>query len=179
MLNQRRPMRSGMLLLKQRSVSRAFTGEPHRLASAGKAFGAYTRKMEAPELGSITRAALTYGRQDVRATWALYKALRCEYRQHPFATFANEKRKPKHSKYMGQLYSTASVAKAYLRLLGIEPLLEKQPNFSREYLGWFLAAYFGGRSDVRVRLTDVPVLVPDFTSMYPTIFCLQRLDRVL
>ncbi|HEY1681764.1 MAG TPA: hypothetical protein VGF98_09030 [Candidatus Tumulicola sp.] len=161
------------------AVTRAFTGERHRLKSAGKAFNAFTHKMEAPELGSISRAALTYGRQDVRATWALYRALREEYSMHPFATFANERRKPKHSRYMGRLYSTASVAKAYLQQLGIVPLLEKQPDFSPEHLGWFLSAYFGGRSDVRVRKTDVPVWVLDFTSMYPTIFCLQRLDRVL
>jgi hypothetical protein len=161
------------------AVSRAFTGERHTLKTVGEAFKTFTHKMNAPELGSITRASLTYGRQDVRATWALYKALRNEYSQHPFATFSNERRMPKHSRYMGRLYSTASVAKAYLRHLGVVPLLEKQPDFPREYLGWFLAAYFGGRSDVRVRKIDVPVWVLDFISMYPTIFCLQRLDRML
>ncbi|HEY1681775.1 MAG TPA: hypothetical protein VGF98_09085 [Candidatus Tumulicola sp.] len=161
------------------AVARAFNGKRNTLKSAGKAYRAYTRKMEAPELGSVTRASLTYGRQDVRATWALYKALRTEYIHHPFATFANERKKPKHSRYMGRLSSTASVAKEYLRQLGIAPLLEKQPRFSREYLGWFLSAYFGGRADVRVRKLDVPVWLLDFVSMYPTIFCLQRLDRVL
>jgi hypothetical protein len=161
------------------AVARAFNGKRNTLESAGKAYRAYTRKMEAPELGSVTRPSLTYGRQDVRATWALYKALRTEYIQHPFATFANERKKPKHSRYMGRLSSTASVAKEYLRQLGIAPLLEKQPRFSREYLGWFLSAYFGGRADVRVRKSDVPVWLLDFVSMYPTIFCLQRLDRVL
>jgi hypothetical protein len=161
------------------TLSRAFSGKPHSLRSAGKAFGAFTIKMRAPELGGVTRDALVYGRQDVRATYALYKALRSEYERHPFATFADERSKPNDGRYMGQLYSTASVAKQYLRLLGIRPLLEKQPTFSRKCLGWFMAAYFGGRADVRVRKVPPYVSVVDFTSMYPTIFCLQRLDLLL
>ena len=160
-------------------VARAFSGKRHSLRSAGKAFGAYTRKMQAPELGGVDRKSLVYGRQDVRATWALFKALRAEYKRHPFATFANEQHKPKTGLYMGQLYSSASIAKQYLRLLGIAPLLEKQPDFKRKYLGWFIAAYFGGRADVRVRRLDVPIRLLDFTAMYATIFCLQRLDRIL
>lgn len=160
-------------------VARAFSGKRHTLHSAGDAFGAYTRKMRAPEFGVVDRASLLYGRQDVRATWALYKALRTEYSRHPFATFANERRKPKNSRYIGELYSTASIAKQYLRLLGIAPLLEKEPGFDRKYLGWFMSAYFGGRSDVRVRKIDTPVRLLDFTAMYATIFCLQRIDRVL
>jgi hypothetical protein len=115
----------------------------------------------------------------VRATWALFKALRAEYERHQFATFANEQHKPKNGLYMGQLYSSASIAKQYLRLLGIAPLLEKQPDFKRKYLGWFISAYFGGRADVRVRKLDLPIRLLDFTAMYATIFCLQRLDRLL
>jgi hypothetical protein len=161
------------------TLSRAFSGKPHSLRSAGKAFGAFTLKMRAPELGGVTREALVYGRQDVRATYALFKALRDEYERHPFATFADERSKPDDGRYMGQLYSTASVAKQYLRLLGIAPFLEKQPTFSRKVIGWFMAAYYGGRADVRVRKVSPFVSVVDFTSMYPTIFCLQRLDLLL
>jgi hypothetical protein len=80
---------------------------------------------------------------------------------------------------MGQLYSTPSVAKQYRRLLGIQPLLEQQPTFSRKCLGWFTAAYFGGGADVRVRKALPLITVADFASMYPTIFCLQRLDLLL
>jgi hypothetical protein len=135
--------------------------------------------MKAPGLGTVNRNALLYGRQDVRATYALFKALRSEYRRHPFATFANERRKPKLGRYMGQLYSSASIAKQYLRLLGIAPLLQKQPRFNRRYLGYASASYFGGRADVRVRKRDITVRVADYTAMYPTIFCLQRLDKLL
>jgi hypothetical protein len=161
------------------TLSGAFTGKRHSLRSAGKAFGAYTRKMKAPDLGVVDRRSLLYGRQDVRATWALYKALRAEYERHPFATFTNERSKPKHGRYMGQLYSSASVAKQYLRLLGIRPLLEKQPRFRRQFLGHGAASYFGGRAEVRVRKVDVPIKLLDFTSMYPTVFILQGLQKLL
>lgn len=161
------------------TLSGAFSGKRHSLRSAGKAFLAYARKMQAPELGTVDRKSLLYGRQDVRATWALYKALRAEYVRHPFATFANERRKPKLGRYMGQLYSSASIAKQYLRLLGIAPLLQKQPNFNRRHLGKAMAAYFGGRADVRVRKLDLRVRVLDFTAMYATIFCLQGLHKLL
>src|SRR5580704_133748 len=81
------------------TLSGAFSGKRHSLRSAGKSFRAFTRKMKAPELGSVNRKSLLYGRQDVRATWALFKALRGEYVRHPFATFANERRKPKTGRY--------------------------------------------------------------------------------
>jgi hypothetical protein len=161
------------------TLSGAFSGKRHSLRSAGKAFLASTRKMQAPELGGVDRKSLIYGRQDVRATWALYKALRGEYVRHPFATFANERRKPKLGRYMGQLYSSASIAKQYLRLLGIAPLLQKQPDFNRRHLGKAMAAYFGGRADVRVRKLDLAVRVLDFTAMYASIFCLQWLHKLL
>jgi hypothetical protein len=161
------------------TVAAALTGKRHSLLSAGVALRARTRKMRAPELGSIDRHSLLYGRQDVRATWSLYKALRAEYVRHPFSTFENELHKPKAGRYMGELYSSASIAKQYLRLLGIRPLLERQPDFPRKYLGIAMAGYFGGRADVRVRLLGLLVRVLDFTSMYPTIFCLQELQKLL
>jgi hypothetical protein len=157
----------------------AFTGKRHSLLGAGKAFRAYTRKMKAPDLGVVDRRSLLYGRQDVRATWALYKALRAEYTRHPFATFEHERRKAENSRYIGQLYSSASIAKQYWRLLGVRPLLEKQPSFPRKHLGRGTASYFGGRADVRVRKLDLSVCVLDFTSMYATIFCLQDLQKLL
>jgi hypothetical protein len=161
------------------TLAGAFSAKRHSLRSAGKAFGAYTRKMKAPDLGIVDRRSLLYGRQDVRATWALYKALRAEYKRHPFATFANERRKPKTGRYLGQLYSSASIAKQYLRLLGIAPLLEKQPDFNRTHLGKGAASYFGGRADVRVRKADIPVRVLDLTAAYATVFCRQWLHKLL
>jgi hypothetical protein len=63
--------------------------------------------------------------------------------------------------------------------MGIKTLLEKQPGFPREIMGYTMASYFGGRAEVRVRKTDVPVTLVDFTSMYPTVFILQDLQALL
>jgi len=126
----------------------------------------------------VDRRTLTYCRQDVRITWALYRKLREEYARHPFATFANERERPHSGLYMGQIYSSASLAKQYLRLLGFRPLLDAQPAFPRKHLGYGAASYFGGRAEVRVR-GDVPVRVVDFTSMYPTIIHLQRIEPLM
>jgi hypothetical protein len=85
-----RPFFSGRFL-DLSTLSRAFTGKRLSLKVAGKTFRAFTRKINIGELGEITRQTLTYGRQDVRATWALFLALRDEYSQHPFSTFKNER----------------------------------------------------------------------------------------
>ncbi|HEY1883026.1 MAG TPA: hypothetical protein VGG51_08295 [Candidatus Cybelea sp.] len=161
------------------TLTRAFTGFHHSLKSACKAFHTHSRKMDIDELGQVNRRTLLYGRQDVRVTWALYRKLRNEYGQHPFATFENERGKLKHVAYMGELYSSASIAKQYLRLLGFRPLLEAQPDFDPEHLGHGSASYFGGRAEVRVRRSEVPVTILDFTSMYASIFILQDLESLI
>lgn len=160
------------------TLTRALTGGSKSLKGACKAFGTHTRKMGIEELGKVDRRTLTYGRQDVRVTWALYRTLRAEYARHPYATFANERARPKGGLYMGEVYSSASIAKQYLRLLGFRPLLDMQPRFNRRYMGYGAAAYYGGRSEVRVR-GDAPVRVLDFTSMYPTVFILQNLQGLI
>jgi hypothetical protein len=161
------------------TLARAMTGQAHTLEANCNLFNTHTRKMKFDAFGQVTRRALTYGRQDVRVTWALYRKLREEYQTHPFATFENELHKPEGCIYMGQVYSGASVAKAYLRLLGFRPLLEAQPNFNPKYLGYGAAAYFGGRSEVRVRRRDAPVIVADYTSMYPLIMINQDIQGLL
>lgn len=42
-----------------------------------------------------------------------------------------------------------------------------------------MASLFGGRADVRVRMVDALVRLLDFTSMYPTVFCLLCLQELL
>ena len=96
----------------------------------------------------------------------------------PFATFANERNKPKTGDYMGELYSSASIAKQYLRLIGITPLLDKQPGFhaSCSATRRVVRRWPGRRARTKARR---PVRVLDFTANYPTISCLQGLDKLL
>ncbi len=40
---------------------------------------------------------------------------------------------------------------------------------SNKHLGIAMQAYYGGRSECRIRRTAVPVVLTDFTSQYPTV----------
>ena len=161
------------------TLTGAFTGEALKLEKACAKFGTQDCKSSTKDLGKVTEDALHYGRHDVLVTWQLYERLVEEYLRHPFASLANERELPPNAIPITRIYSAASVAKAYLKTMGVRPLLEKQPRFPRRLLGYAAAAYFGGRSEVRVRRVQVAVTVLDFTSMYPTVFLLQELQQLL
>ena len=78
-----------------------------------------------------------------------------------------------------KLYSPASIGKLYLRKLNIKPLLEKNPDFSKEIMGNLMSAYYGGRVETRIRKTPVPVTYLDCTSTYPTLFSLMDMYSFL
>jgi hypothetical protein len=74
-------------------------------------------------------------------------------------------------------YSPASIGKAYLRRMGIKPILQRQPDFPKSYLGYAQSAFFGGRTSAHIRKVPVPVVYTDFLSMYPTVNSLMNLWR--
>jgi hypothetical protein len=74
-----------------------------------------------------------------------------------------------------QAYSTASIGKGYLRAMGIDPILQRQPDFPKEYLGYAQAAFYGGRTSVHIRKVICPVVYLDFLSMYSTVNTLMSL----
>ncbi|MCH9658430.1 hypothetical protein K0U27_07015, partial [archaeon] len=78
-----------------------------------------------------------------------------------------------------KLYSPASISKIYLEKMCIRPLLENNPDFSKEVLGNLMSAYFGGRVETRIRKTPVPVTYLDCTSTYPTLFSLMEMYSFL
>jgi hypothetical protein len=74
----------------------------------------------------------------------------------------------------------ASLAKAYLKAMGVRPVLERQPDFPRDILGAAASAYFGGRAECRIRRVPVPVVYLDvLLSMYPTVNTLMGLWQFL
>jgi hypothetical protein len=77
-----------------------------------------------------------------------------------------------------QAYSAASIGRAWLKAMGIRPILERQPDFPKTVLGAAMAAYYGGRTECRIRRMPVPVHV-DFLSQYPTVCTLMKLWRFL
>lgn len=114
-----------------RTLAFALSGEAYSLDGACKAFGV-EGKSDSGGYGVITEQHVDYCRQDVAATVALYEALICELQRHP-VSLAPER-----------AYSPASLSKAYLAAMGIEPLLDRHPDFSPEVLGYAMAAFYGG-----------------------------------
>ena len=112
-------------------------------------------KVDHEPTGRVTKEEINYCRGDVRATTAVLNALKREFDQHPIRLLPD------------LAYSPASVAKAYLDVMGIVPPLQKF-KVSDEILGIAMQSYFGGRAECRTRHVEVPIIHTDFTSNYPT-----------
>ena len=143
--------------LDLRTLAFALTDKGHTLESACKAFGVANGKTKISVHGEITEAYIDYNRQDVRATAELALKLFEEYGKHPIELQDTK------------AYSPASIGKAYLRQMGINPILERQPDFPKHLLGFAQSAFIGGRTSAHVRKVAVPVVHTDFLSMYPTV----------
>jgi hypothetical protein len=74
-----------------------------------------------------------------------------------------------------QIFSEASIGKAYFREMNIRPWRELQPDFPAWLIGVIMSAYFGGRSEVHIRRVISQVRYCDFLSMYPTVCTLMGL----
>lgn len=59
--------------------------------------------------------------------------------------------------------------------MGIQPILERQPDFPKKFLGYAADAFYGGRASAHIRKRPVPVVYVDFLSMYPTVNSLMGL----
>lgn len=146
--------------LDLRTLAFALTDRSHSLESACDSFEVpYTKRPVVH--GTISENYVTYCREDVEATAKLFRAAIAEYRRH-----AIELQETK-------AFSPASIGKAYLGAMGIEPILDRQPDFDPGVLGWAMAAFFGGRAECRIRKTALPVVYLDFLSMYPTVNALM------
>jgi len=149
--------------LDLRTLVFALTNESRSLDSSCELFKVGQGKQKAEKHGQITPEYIDYNRQDVMITWELYKKLRGEYGKHPLPLSPS------------RAYSPASIGKAYMKEMGIRPLLVKQPGFDPDILGKAMVAYYGGRSECHIRKIMTRVLYADVTSMYPTVFILQGL----
>lgn len=114
----------------------------------------------------LTVEYLDYAVQDTQVTWECFEKLQAEFARHDLK-----------STTMAKVLSEASLGKAYLKDMGIKPLLKCQPDFPPALMGQILSAYFGGRSEVHIRREVAQVLYCDFLSMYPTVCTLMNLWR--
>lgn len=149
--------------LDLRTLAFALTDRGYSLDSARQAFGVENGKMKIEEHGILSASYIEYNRRDVQATAELAFKLLEEYDRHPIALQETK------------AYSPASIGKAYLRGMGIRPILERQPKFPKKYLGYAQSAFYGGRTSAHIRKIPVPVVYCDFLSMYPTVNSLMGL----
>jgi hypothetical protein len=149
--------------LDLRTLAFALTDKSYTLEKACEDFGVEHGKQRAGRHGIVTNKYVGYNRRDVLATSELAVKLLEEYDKHDI--------KLQETK----AYSPASIGKAYLRNMGIEPILKRQPDFPKSYLGHAQSAFFGGRTSAHIRKVSVPVVYTDFLSMYPTVNSLMNM----
>ncbi|MFY9559613.1 MAG: hypothetical protein WAQ52_05200 [Terriglobales bacterium] len=130
-----------------------------------KSFGLEGKLRHEPT-GRVTRKELAYGRRDVERTVALLNAMKREYDGFPIDL------PPERA------MSAASITKAFLDRMQIKQPAEKF-DVPDHILGKCMQAYYGGRSEIRIRHQEVPVVVCDTTSEYPTVAVLFQLWRLL
>jgi hypothetical protein len=145
--------------LDLRTLAFALTDRGYSLETACEAFGVEHGKQRVALHGEITEEYIDYNRRDVLASCELAIKLLEEYDRHPLAL------------QVTKAYSPASIGKGYLRSMGIKPILQRQPEFSKEILGHAQSTFFGGRTSAHIRKVSVPVVFTDFLSMYPTVNC--------
>jgi hypothetical protein len=130
-------------------------------------FETASRKLEHKPTGRVTPEEIAYCRQDVRVTAGILNALRVEFDHHRDISLNPD-----------NAYSPASMFKAYLDGMGIS-LPSQKFRLPPRIQGIAAQAYYGGRSEVRIRLADVPVVHTDFLSEYPTVIMLLGLWHFL
>ncbi len=111
--------------------------------------------------GAITPNYLDYNSRDVFATWELYKQLRGEYRKYSLR------------KGIQHIISEASVGKGLWSDIGVPRFLTQHRDFPKDVIGHAMEAYYGGRSEVHIRLQPVDVIHADYKSEYPTVNALM------
>jgi len=160
------PVRRGFFL-DIKTLAAALTSQSHSLESLAKTLGVATQKHGTNEHGrALTESYIDYAVQDTQATWECFVKLKNMYELHGLDLTAPH-----------QIHSEASLGKAYLREMGIQPWRRMQPDFPPGMIGKIMSTYYGGRSEVHIRRDISQVLYCDFLSMYPTVCTLMNLWR--
>ena len=153
--------------LDLRQLAFALTDQGHTLESACGAFEVPYIKREVEHGQALVSHYVDYGREDVEATARLFEEAMTEYLRHPISSQATK------------AFSPASIGKAHLRTLGVVAPLTREPGFDRSILGAAMTAYYGGRTEARIRGIPIPVRHVDFLSMYPTVCARLDVSRLV
>lgn len=148
-----------------KTLAAALTGKGHSLESLSNDLRILEPKSNSDEHGKpLTPEYVQYAMHDTQVTWECFEVLSNKYASY------NLKNTGLH-----ELFSEASLGKAFLKAMGIKPWRQVQPDFPAARTGQILSSYFGGRAEVHIRRTLVPVIHCDFLSMYPTVCTLMGL----
>src|SRR5271166_4777855 len=167
------------IFLNTQQLGRALFGASVRstLAGMADALSIPLAKQQADYDGPITPDYIGYCCTDVELTWLVYRGLRELYDKHGF-TALNDK--GILARPIDKIYSEASVGKGYPEQLGVLPFRKKNPIFDHATVtAPFMAAMYGGRSEVHCRLDLRQGLQADFKSQYPTVNALMKLQDLL
>ena len=148
-----------------KTLAAALTSKSHSLTSLSALLKVPTPKKESDEHGgALTPDYVRYGLRDVQTTWECFDVLKRRFDSFGLRDTG-----------LYDLYSEASLGKAYLRAMGVKPWQEVQRGFPLHLVGAIMRAYFGGRAEVHIRRQITPVVHTDFLSMYPTVCTLMGL----
>jgi hypothetical protein len=145
----------------------ALTSKSRTLKKLSETLKVRTPKLDSDEHGrKLTPEYVRYGIRDVQATWECFDVLAKRYASYRLDSVG-----------LHELYSEASLGKAYLRTMNVRPWRRVQPDAPSKMIGHIMSAYFGGRSEIHLRRQITQVFYCDFRSMYPTVCTLMGLWR--
>jgi len=156
-------------ILDTMTIGRALLGPGDlSLLGMGSRFKCETVKHIADEHGGpLDTAYLDYTCNDVQATLELFLAEVREYDRHGL------------SSPIASIMSEASIGKAYLRQLQVPPFYHKHQELPAWLNPTAISAYYGARSEVKIRLQPTEIAYCDFKSQYPTVNALLNLQELL
>jgi hypothetical protein len=124
-------------------------------------------KLDHKPCGNVTLDEIKYCREDVAATLRLLNAQRNEYETFPIDLTPEKALSP------------ASIAKSFLESMGIKKPKDKFRKLPEWIHGVAMESYYGGRSEVRIRDIELPVMLVDYTSNYPTAAALLNVWQLM
>lgn len=127
------------------------------LQRAGEMLNINHEKYTGISHGRVTEKYIEYNIRDVEATYEVYRRLVQELDLFQIDI------------PLTKVFSSASIGKYALKQMGVTPFHQQNPDFPDAILGNIMSAYYGGRTECRIRKHPTKVSVLDFTSMYPTI----------
>lgn len=147
-----------------KTLAAALTSQSHSLKSLSKTLNVQFKENSEEHGKPLTWTYVEYAMKDTQVTWECFEALAEKYAAYNLSETG-----------LHELFSEASLGKVLLEAMGIKSWRKVQPDFAAPRVGNILSSYFGGRAEVHIRRSIVPVIHCDFLAMYPTVCTLMGL----